>query len=110
MLTLTICTLKDVSVYDLDNGNMVMAVDRYAHNYNDMTQLATNLLEYADSQTTEGWEGNEAGEINIVELEESEDVNQIISTDGTFTGKGGAYIGLIRALVAQMHDDYIYLA
>jgi hypothetical protein len=109
MVKLTIATLKDVELFDLDNGSIIMHVGEYTHCYDDMSSLATDLLEYANEQSTDGWEGNEP-EFNTASYRYAEGINQIIDSEGVLSGRGGAYISLIRALVAQMDDDYIYMA
>jgi hypothetical protein len=105
MVTITIPTLSAIKLADLDNGSMVlMSPEGYIHSYDDMGQLADDLLEFAESQTTDGWEGDESGEWQWTDKLNALD---IISAEGSLSGRGGAYMSLVRSLVSKMHNDWI---
>jgi hypothetical protein len=107
MLKLTITELGGVKLCDLDNGSMIFRSEGYTHTYDDMGQLATDLLEFAETKSTDGWDGDEP---DTWQASDFSAMTQVIDDGGTFSGSGRAYVDLMRALVAKMDYDYFYTA
>jgi hypothetical protein len=116
MLTLTIHELAHVYLYDLDNGTLVLDLTedcdapRYIHAYEDAAQLATDLLEIInDGEDRATWDGNEADDMaaEVDGYDDLQHVRQIINGTGVFSGHGGAYTNLVRALAQVLPADMI---
>jgi len=101
----------DYKLYCDNAGGITLETsDNYMHYYNDMYQLANDITELQNGETTETWDGNEVDEIRDnapdwcdaaeMKILDQDDVNDLINhyDDDDYINLGSSLCQLIKLL------------